>query len=239
MSPRYREACHEEMGVLIPIVLDWWRELPANQKGLLIGIKVGWESSIGVNAWYYPGGNELLAQPENQDPTSGLKAEQPPARGVVQVGYAAVKTAGIRTAGNITEANLAEVVHRHLEDLCHEANQLGVPRDKLFTHAAGWKEGEELYAAAVNSLSCPGWSFYRHAVDPKGDVGVQAALQASDAPFWAAVEWLYQGKDETAAWKRALTATLADTRCLYLCIYNWSGIRRNRAALDAVRQMVR
>ena len=237
MSSRYREACHEEMRVLIPIVLDWWRELPVNQKELLIGIKVGWESSIGVNAWHYPSGNELLGQPEGKDPTSGLKAEQLPSRGVVQIGFAAVKTAGIRTEGNITEADLAEVVRRHLEDLCREAKQLGVPREKLFTHVAGWKEGEKLYATAVNSLSCPGWSFYRHASDPSGDIGVQAALKTSDAPYWAAVEWLYQGQDETAAWKRALSATLAEPRCRYLCIYNWSGVRSNRAALDAIRQV--
>lgn len=237
MSPRYREACHEEMRMLIPIILDWWRELPASQKVLLIGIKVGWESSIGVNAWYYPGGNELLNQPASSDPTSGLKAGQPPARGVVQLGYAAVRTAGIRKEGAITEADLAEVVRRHLEDLSREATRLGVPREKLFTHVAGWKEGEKLYAAAVNALSCPGWSFYQHAADPRGDGGVQDAIKTSDAPHWAAVEWLYQGPAETAAWHGALTATLADPRCRYLCIYNWSGVRENRAALDAIRQL--
>ena len=237
MSPRYREACHEEMGVLIPIVLDWWRALPASQKELLIGIKVGWESSIGVNAWYYPGGNELLNQPASKDPASGLKADQPPARGVVQIGYAAVGTSGIRAAGSLTETDLAEVVRRHLEDLCRVANQLGVPREKLFTHVAGWKEGEELYATAVNSLSCPGWSFYRHAADPRGDVGAQAALKVSDAPNWAAVEWLYQGSNDVAAWQRALTNTLFDARCRYLCIYNWSGVGDNRAALAAIREL--
>jgi hypothetical protein len=237
MSARYREACHEEMRVLLPVILDWWRELPAHQQELLIGIKVGWESSIGVNAWYYPGGNELLDQPATNDPTSGLKADQPPARGVVQIGYAAVRTAGIREKGAITEADLAEVPRRHLEDLCREAAHLGVPREKLFTHIAGWKERERLYAAAVNPLSCPGWSFYRYAEDPRGDAGVQAALKTTDAPYWAAVEWLYQGPAEPVGWHRALTATLGDPRCRYLCIYNWSGVSENRAALAAIRQL--
>lgn len=239
MSPRYREACHAEMRALIPIVLDWWRALPEDRKELLIGLKLGWESSIGVNAWYYPGGNDLLSQPEAQDPTAGLKADQPPARGVVQLGYAAVQTAGIRTNGSITEADLAEVARRHLEDLCGEANRLGVPRAKLFTHGAAWKDAEPLYAAAVNQFSCPGWSFYKHAADPRNDVGVQSALKASDARYWAAVEWLYQGKDETAAWQRALANTLSDSRCRYLCIYNWSGVRDRRTALDAIRQLTR
>jgi len=238
MSAPYRKACHDEMQVLIPIVLDWWRALPADEKELLVGIKVGWESSIGVNAWYYPGGNELLNEPAANDPTSGLKADELPARGVAQIGYAAVQTAGIRNEGEITEADLTEVVRRHLEDLCREANRLGVPREKLFTHVAGWKEGELLYGAAVNSFSCPGWSFYRHAANPRADVGVQRSLKLSDAPCWAAVEWLYQGSNETTGWQNALTATLANPSCRYLCIYNWPGIRGNRAALDAIHELL-
>jgi len=116
---------------------------------------------------------------------------------------------------------------------------LGVPRDKLFTHVAGWKDNEKLYPTAVNSQSCPGWSFYRHAADPRGDLGVQQALKISDAPHWAAVEWLYQGPSERNAWQRALTSTLADSRCRYLCIYNWSGVRDTRAALEAIRELTR
>jgi hypothetical protein len=66
---------------------------------------------------------------------------------------------------------------------------------------------------------------------------VQDALKISDAPHWAAVEWLYQGPAETSAWHRALLATLTDPRCRYICIYNWSGVRENSAALDAIRQL--
>ena len=159
MSARYRAACHQEMGELVPLLLDWYKTLPTEQRYLFVGLKVGWESSIGVNAWYCPNGNTLLSQPEKLDPTSGLSADQLPGRGVVQLGYAAVKTAGLRREGAITEGELAEVVRRHLEDLSHEAVRLGVPRDHLFTHAAGWKESELLYHAAVNEFSCPGWSF--------------------------------------------------------------------------------
>ncbi len=238
MSPRYRKACHEKMALLIPVLLDWWKALPAEKKELFVGLKVGWESSIGVNAWYYPNGNDLLNQPASDDPTSGLKADELPARGVAPIGYAAVKTAGIRDSGAITEADLAEVVRWHLDDLCREAARLGVPREKLFTHVAGWKEGELLYQTAVNSNSCPGWSFYKHAADPREDTGVQAALKRSDAPWWAATEWLYQGPRETNSWRKALQHTLADRRCRYLCIYNWEGVRNSEPVLEAVRQTV-
>lgn len=238
MSARYRAACCDEMRVLVLLVLDWWKSLPANQRDLFIGLKLGWESSVGVNAWHYPNGNALLERPAIEDPVSGLQAHELPARGVAQIGFAAVKTAGLRSEGQITEADLAEVVRRHLEDLCRLAAELGVPREKLFTHVAGWKENELLYQAALNRFSCPGWSFYQHAADPAEDSGVKAALQRSDAPFWGAVEWLYQGPRETAPWRAALTATLANPRCRYLCIYNWQNVREQPAILQAVREVM-
>ena len=238
MSPRYREACHEKMKLIIPVILDWWKALPAEKKDLFVGLKVGWESSIGVNAWYYPNGNALLDQPRDKDPTTGAVGEKVPARGVAQIGYAAVKTAGIRKKGKIREADLAEVVSFHLKDLSEQAARLGVPREKLFTHGVGWKEGELNYRAAVNEYSCPGWSFYRHARDPKGDVGVQKALKKSNAPFWAATEWLFQGPRKTELWRQALDKTLADPRCRFVCIYNWESIRDNEAALQAISDIV-
>ena len=237
MSPRYRAACHEQMRLLVPILLSWWAALPPDQKHLLAGVKVGWESSIGVNNFYYPNGNDLLDQPAANDPQYGIKATEVPARGLVQLGYAAVKTAGIRSVGQITEADLAEVARRHLEDLARLASELGVPRDRLFTHAAGWKEKELLYGAAVNVFSCPGWSFYRHAGDPSKDAGVQEALAHSDAPYWGAVEWLFQGPRTTAAWRNALEKTLADPRCRLICLVNWSDIKDNPAAQEALRQV--
>lgn len=237
MSARYRRACHEEMRVLIPLVLDWWKALPTDKQDLLVGIKLGHESAIGVNAWYYPDGNRLLDRPASEDPTIGLKADELPARGVVQIGYAAVKTAGIRSSGTLTEADLAEVVNRHLEDLCRLAAEIGVPRNKLFTHSGGWKENELLYQAALNEFSCPGWSFYQHARDPGKDTGVQQALKRSDAPYWGAVEWLFQGPRERGAWRGALDKTLAQPRCRYLCIFNWNDIRDSEAILQAVRDV--
>lgn len=238
MNPRYRQECHKQMAELIPIILEWATALPTEQKDLFVGLKLGWESSIGVNSWHYPNGNVLLDKPEKDDPQSGLKTEVLPSRGVQGIGYAAAKTAGIRTEGELTEADLAEVVRRHLEDLSCQAAQLGVPRTKLFTHTGGWKNDELLYQAALNEWSCPGWSFYQHASNPREDSGVQSALQRTNAPSWAAVEWLYVGPREVEPWRRALESTLADRRCRFLCIYNWEGIRESKPILEAIRQTV-
>jgi hypothetical protein len=234
MSPPYRQACHDEMRVLIPLILQWWEELPKEKKHLLIGIKLGWESAIGVNSFYYPNGNDLLNHPAKEDPQTGLKADRIPARGVQAIGYAAVTSAQLAQSGTLQEAHLAEIVRRHLTDLCALAAELTVPREKLFTHIAGWKEQERLYDAALNEYACPGWSFYKYARDPALDLGVQRVLHKSDALHWAAVEWLFQGKHDTQDWFNALERTLSDPKCRYMCIYNWSSVKNNKAAIDAI-----
>jgi len=238
LSPPYRDACHDEMRILIPLVLQWWEKLPDDNKNLLIGIKLGWESSIGVNAFYFPNGNALLDIPEDKDPQIDLKGDQIPDRGVTAIGYAAVTTAHMAERGELQEAHLAEIVRRHLDDLCGLAAEMGVPREKLFTHVGGWKEEELLYDAALNKYSCPGWSFYRHAGDAAKDMGVQRVLQKSDAPFWAAVEWLLMGTNTSMAWRDALLRTLSIPRCRYVCIYNWSGIKNDQAAIDAIQAVL-
>ncbi len=238
MSKRYRKECQKMQAHLIPIVLTWAKALPPEKRDLFIGIKLGWESSIGVNSFYYPNGNDLRDKPEKDDPQSGIKTDILPSRGVQTIGFAAAKSARIRAQGEITEADLAEVVRRHLESLCRQAAQLGVPREKLFTHAGGWKKDELLYQAALNPYSCPGWSFYQHADNPRLDSGVQNALAASDAPSWAAVEWLYLGPREEASWKRALETNLSDSRCRFVCIYNWESIQNSPPILGAIRKTI-
>jgi len=238
MSPRYRRACHEEMHVFIPLILRWWNGLPEYKRSLLIGIKLGWESSIGVNAFYYPDGNRLLNLPDDQDPQVELKGHLVPDRGVAAIGYAAVTTAHMAESGALQEAHLAEIVRRHLNDLCSLAAGLGVPREKLFTHVGGWKDDELLYDTALNEYSCPGWSFYRHAGDAAQDSGVQRALLKNNAPFWAAVEWLLMGKHNAEVWRSAIARVLSIPRCRYLCIYNWSGIRDDPAAIDAIQHIL-
>ncbi|WP_461782866.1 hypothetical protein [Prosthecobacter sp.] len=222
-SPRYVEACKAELRRLVPIVLEWHGKLPVEKKHLLIGIKLGHETSIGGSAYHYEGGNDLLAKPAADDPVLPFDAENVLSRGRAQIGYAAVKTSGIRTSGSLVESDLRDVCQRYLATLCRETAQLGVPRDKLFAHGVGWKDGELLYDVPVNPDSCPAWSFYKHAADPRLDTGVQRNLSRSDAPHWAACEyWLASG--DAKAWRDALTNTLSDPRCRYVCVFNWESM---------------
>ncbi len=237
-SPRYMAACREEIRRLVSDVMDWQARLPPNKKHLLIGIKLGHETSIGVNSYHYPSGNNLLPRPASADPVRALNTEDVLARGMAQIGYAALTSSGIRTNGVPTESELRDVAHRYLEMLCRTAAQTGVPRERLFAHGAGWKEGELIYDVPVNRYACPGWSFYKHAADPRKDAGVQRNLAKSDAPYWAATEWLFQGKRKTAAWRNALANTLSDPRCRYVCVFNWESIRSSEAVLKAITDLV-
>ncbi|AQQ70713.1 hypothetical protein SMSP2_01073 [Limihaloglobus sulfuriphilus] len=239
MSPEFLEANRESIRKIIPVILDWYGQLPDSQKDLFVGVKVGHETSLGANSWYYPNGNELLDQPESNDPSSGLVTEDVLSRGVTQIGYAAIKTAGIRTEGDITEKDLYEAARRYLTFLSKEAAAAGMPRHKLFTHGVGWKEGELMYDAAVNEYSCPGWSFYKNAEDPMKDEAVVGNLKKSDAPYWAAVEWLLVSKPWTVEnWVSALNNTLADDKCKFLCIFNWESIRSKDAPIEALNKIV-
>lgn len=232
-SPRYVAACREEIRRLIPMVMDWRTQLPKEKKHLLVGIKLGHETSIGVNAYHYPSGNELLGKPAAADPVRNLEGQNVLARGMAQIGFAALKTSGLQTNGTPTEAALRDVAQRYLETLCREAAREGVPRELLFAHGAGWKDGELAYDVPVNPYACPGWSFYQHAADPRKDSGVQRNLARSTAPYWAATEWLLQTKDADA-WPRALANTLKDPRCRYVCIFNWESIRGDNSVLKAI-----
>ena len=75
----------------------------------------------------------------------------------------------------------------------------------------------------MNPDACPAWSFYKHAADPRQETGVQRNLSHSDAPHWAACEyWLASG--DAKAWRDALTNTLSDPRCRYVCVFNWESM---------------
>jgi len=237
-SPGYTAACREEVRRLVPVILDWHARLPQDKNHLLVGIKLGHETSIGVNAYYYPAGNDLLDKPSSEDAVVGLRTDDVLARGVAQIGYAALKSSGIRTEGVPTESELRDVAQHYLQMLCQEAAQAGVPRERLFAHGAGWKEGELIYDVPVNPYACPGWSFYMHAADPRKDAGVQRNLAKSEAPYWAATEWLLQGTWDTATWRNALANTLSDPRCRYVCVFNWESFRSRDDVRRAIAELV-
>ena len=238
MSPRYRAACHAAMEPLVRDIVRWRSQLPESKRWLLVGVKVGWESAIGMGSYYYPSGNELLDKDPQDDPDEKVRPKQLPGRGRQPIGYAAVSTAGLGEAGELNEAQLAEVIRRHLDDLSAVARKGGLPREQIFTHSGGWAEGEKLYDSAINEHSCPGWSFYRYGRDPLGDKTAMAAIARSTAPFWGVVEWLPIGARTSDDWQSALRNTLAADRCRYVCAYNWRKLKTDPVALEGIRRFL-
>lgn len=238
MSPAYRKACHKAMDVLLPVIFEWWQSLPPDKKHLFAGITVGWESSIGVNAFYYPNGNDLLDQPEKRDPERELVRGDVLSRGVVQIGYASIKTAGIRSSGDITEDDLVEVVHRHLEDLSKYVYEEGFSRDKIFTHGWGNEFGEKMYDAAVNRYASPGWSNYWAPEDVSENEGIMRAIEKSDATYWSLVEWLLMESRDKETWENAIEKTLFYPGCKSLIIYNWNDVKSSPEVIEAVNNII-
>jgi hypothetical protein len=226
------------MQPLLAEIVGWRAGLPEDKKWLFVGVKVGWESAIGMGSYYYPDGNSLIDKDGANDPEQDVRPEILPGRGFQPIGYAAVTTAGLASAGELNEEQLAEVIRRHLDDLSAVARRVGLPRDQIFTHSGGWVEGERLYWTALNENSCPGWSFYRHGRDPRGDTTALAAVAASDAPYWAAVEWLPIGARTSEDWHSALRSTLSVDRCRYVCVYNWREVGNDGVAKEGIRRML-
>lgn len=238
MSKDYRRAAHQELNKIAPVVLNWWRNLPANKKHLLFAIKIGWESAIGVSNWYYPGGNLLLDKPEKDDPQYGLTLDSIPGRNVQTIGYNAARTMGLAKDGPMKDKYITAIVRAHLTDLSKLMFDIGFPREKIFTHCGGWSKNETLHKAAINKYSCPGWSFYDHAPDPSKDKSVMDALRQNTAPYWGAVEWLYMGKSSLPAWKSAIEKTMSIKTIKYMCIFNWDLIKGDSNSVAAINEII-
>ena len=105
------------------------------------------------------------------------------------------------------------------------------------THGVAWKEEELLYnAAAVNQYSCPGWSFYDYAPDPGKDMGVQRALETSDAPWCAVTEWLLF-HDDQSKWTTSLKNALSPPKVCYIYIFNWNSIINKSTIHQAIKSI--
>ncbi len=237
-SPAYVEVCHKMLRLVVPVVMDWWKALPDDKKHLLVALQPGVEISIGANNWYYPGGNDLLDKPADQDPQSGLEHDVLPARGVQAIGYAAVKTLGIADKGELTEWDVTRAVDNYVIGICKLLSDMGVPRDKLFVHAGGWKPGESVYWVAMNRYSCPGWSFYEYSRDPRRDHTAMMVVEKSDAPYWGAVEWLDFTANNVGDWKECYDNIFSIPRLRYVQVRHWGSIKDQEPAIEAIKEIL-
>lgn len=243
MSPAVLSAHIAALRRLILQIVRWYHSLPAGKKYLLGGVKLGHETSIGVNAYYYKDGNRYLEKmPDDPslDPRESYNAQAGYNGGLAQLGYAAVMTAGIGHEGRITQHDIEQVVHYYLDTLCKTANALGLPRDLIYTHQgdtyAPWDKHLS-FAAACNAYSLPGWSFYGTDPYTAGDLG--DVLDRRKRQGWAAVEWWWPGSNRIE-WLYHLQRTLSFKSCRFIDIYNWeNALEKDSNGIEAIREIAR
>jgi hypothetical protein len=234
-SPAYRALCFKQLSVLVPIVLNWWKE--PGRKHQLVGIQMDNEVSIGANNYFLPDGNSYLIKPKEEDPQLKLNHTVWPGFGAQAIGFAAVKTQGLANSGILKEEDVARVTDKYVYDLCQLSNKLGVPRNMLFTHVGGWNYGQLIFYSALNEYSCPGWSFYHYAADPALDITAMDALKKSDAPYWCNAETFHFGGTTEQAWVTCLKNNLKISRVRYVNIRNWRGMKDKNYIFEAIKRI--
>jgi hypothetical protein len=238
-SPRFLAEHWKAYDALVPILVRWQRSLPADKRYLFGGLKLGWEASINVNAYYHEDGNRIFER--SPDDPSGDPKEHDPRKGwtfgLPALGYAAVSTAKVKVSGTLTKEDIETVVHRYLEALSREAHRRGMPVDMIFTHQGGtyapWDKHLS-FKPAINAYSIPGYSFYSH--DPADCGSLAADLTAAGREQWAASEW-WRGAADKAGWIASFEATLGFRKCRFVCVYNWGSFIQQPGALAAVREI--
>lgn len=225
-SPAFLAAQDEMLSVLVPIIVDWYEELPENKKYLLGGVVLGWEVSPYTQAFYYPDGNSCLENcPDDpsHDPEQGIADSIP-------LGYAAASALGIEHSGPITQSDIDKICGFYIEHITSKARELGLPRNKLISHAIIFpstkRGGEHTGTGALTQNAIPGWSFYN--VAPT--VADQLLDEIDNTP-WAAIEF--------QPWN--LSPDLFDIyfnhrNCRFVNIYNWDSIRSDNSAISAIKK---
>ena len=149
-SPAFRQKNAEALGEIMPIIVKWYNDLPANKKYLLAGVVLGAELSVDMNASYFrnkpgfePGtgaiydGNDFWNKGNEEtykaiDADAGLTLSG----GITtRLGYAAAQTLGIQTTGQLTGETIDRTLNDYINFMIDEALKSGIPAKKLITHA--------------------------------------------------------------------------------------------------------
>lgn len=239
-APAVQKELRAKLAICAREIARWYRSLPPDRKYLFGGVKLGWETSINVNAYYHEGGNAIFEanpsdaskDPTDHDPAKGFTFGNP------GLGYAAATTIGLKKSGPLTIEDHEKMVHRYLADACRLVRQQGVPAHLIFTHQGGtyapWDKHLS-FKPAMNPDSIPGWSFYSH--DPQECGSLAGDMEAAGRRQWAASEW-WRGAADAAGWRRNFERTLSFEQCRLITVYNWEPFSQTPEATAGARMTV-
>jgi len=222
-SPEVLAAHKEAVGVLAPVIAEWYDNLPPDKKYLLGGVVLGWELATSVNAYFYPNGNDYLGQDPVNDPTGGAAAAMP-------LGYAAATILGLQgTTGVITRTSQAAICKNYFEEIIGIALECGVPSRKIITHAFDNDDIESGAGALVDGVYdagiVPGWSSYGSR-DPST---FDPLLNEIDGRPWAAIEFQPDNLS-----KSYINSFFQYRNCRYVNIFNWESIENDAAVTEMI-----
>lgn len=239
-APRVQQEVQAKLKACVPVIAKWYRELPKEKRYLFGGVKIGWEASINVNAYYHQNGNQIF----ETSPADGSKdpTERDPEKGFtfgnVGLGYAAATASGLKKSGELTVADHEAMVHKYLAGMCRIVRSKGIPAHLIFTHQGGtyapWQKHLS-FKPAINPDSIPGWSFYSH--DPQDCGSLAADMEAAGRLQWAASEW-WRGGNSVETWREQFERALRFKQCRLITVYNWEPFSRTADATAAVKSLI-
>jgi|GEM_PF-928830 len=259
-SDVFRAEQKAVLDVALPIIAQWYRDLPEDEKYLFAGLVFGSELSVSFNAAYFANGNSLLGQPEANDPKVEYNAGTANTWGL---GFAAAQKLGIQTSGaKLTGSTLNQILADYLEFLIDiVVLDHGIDQKKIITHThvdaptqtTEYQSGQAGVVAAKKYPGIiPGWSSYGK--DLNGTHFDISITRLANQP-WAAIEvgTKFRNVDEKSGQVtyeqityEHLETLFAHRNNRYISLYNWGGIHegnnlgvRNQSdLLIAIRQVL-
>jgi len=179
-SPTFIAANKKELDVLVPILVNWYRNLPDDRKYLFGGLVFGWELQADHLGAFYPGY-------EKDDIYSWRKRPRedcPETVGApIQLGFAAATTLGLQGGKGalLLDDTVAAIMRYYFESLADIAVAQGIPAQKIMLHGVGLGNKNHGTLLRNHPEVVPGWTSYYgqplkfdYIIDSRGDQGWNA-----------------------------------------------------------------
>ena len=228
LSPEFLRETDEMLRTLVPVISEWFNNLPPNKKYLLGGVVLGWEISPYIQHYYYPDGNKYLEEHPNDDshdPEGGIEKSIP-------LGYAAATVLGIWHEGSITTSDLDRIIRAYCNHITNTAGRAGLPRSKMILHGKVFEGtnsgGAQSGRGMLNRNAIEGWSLYGKMPGDLDDL-----LDELGGSPWAAVEVQPWGLSSDKVEK-----IFAHRNCRMVNIFNWSSVDHKQDVMEALRSVL-
>jgi hypothetical protein len=243
-SPMFRAATKAVLDQLIPVIVTWYRELPADKKWLLAGVCFGWELTTYTQAAYFENGNAVWAAnptwaygPLNDPPWFARGFNDAPTHWEA-LGYAAADVMGLQNRRGLIGTNsIVTICRDYLDFLVGIALSHGLEQRQIVTHSFNANvicrggAGGNAAACALTSFRdvVPGWTF--------GGTAPDTPDKFLDTT-WPGRPWAASECAEGYATKRHLRVMLSKRFIRLLALFNWRGVFSHPDRMEAVRSVL-